>query len=125
MTDDLSKYEALAARAEAGDLPVPETGRTLRGAEAAAQGAADLMAATETDTPEAAAAAATMGTAGRPRVGTKARGASPALSFRLDPAAHRALLQLAAETGQATPTVLREAVDQYLRAHGRAPRAEG
>lgn len=124
MSDDLSKYEELSARAERGGLPVPEEGRTVRGAEAAAQGAADLMAATGTGTPAEAAAAATMGTAGRPRVGASARGQSPPLSFRVAPGPLSRMKRIGDQTGKTMPNMLREAVDLYIATYGDADRAE-
>lgn len=111
MTD--AEYEALAARLTApeGELPAPQNVRTGDGAAAAGR---DFML-REYGSPEALDAA--LRTAGRPRLGTKPKGASPTVRGRIAEADRAAFDELIRETGKKESELVREAVHLLLEQH--------
>lgn len=105
-------YEALADRAEAGRLaPKPDTLR--RGAEARAEAARVLMAATGATRVEDVVPLAL----GRPRVGQET-GPSPTVRTRVPQALKDQLAVLAQEQHRTESELFREALTQYLAARG-------
>lgn len=101
-------YEALALRAERGELdPIKRT--ELHGADAAAAGRAMLINATGADSIEDAISM----TLGRPRVGEE-RGVSPTIRARVPRALKESLAALAKQDQRPESDIIREAVAQYI-----------
>lgn len=107
----MTDYNELAARAERGGL-APVRGTVLRGEAAAEAARAALMEATGTATIEDAVTIAR----GRPRIDAAAE-EGPMWKVRATVPLDRGLKQLAALRGVSKSQILREAADEYLKAH--------
>lgn len=107
-----SDYNELAASAAAGALP-PVPGTQLQGPKAAEAGRRLLMEATGASTPEETAQVAL----GRPRVG-EARSTTHVWKVRAPEQLDALVTDLAARRGIKRSTLIRDAVAEYVRAHG-------
>lgn len=108
----MNDYDELAEQAERGELPVI-SGTVLVGAAAAAAGQQMLLDATGASTLEEAAQIAL----GRPRLSAEGRGASPVWKVRATENLDTEVTQIAGRRGITKSRVIREAVEEYLRAH--------
>jgi hypothetical protein len=108
----MSDYEELALLAEQGELPViPNSGQ--RGSEAAAEGQRLLLESTGAVSLEE----ATRVALGRPRLSDDGKGPSPVWKVRTTGRLDAEVTQIADRRGVPKSLVIREAVEEYLRAH--------
>lgn len=108
----MKDYDELAGRAERGELPVI-AGTALAGAEAAAAGRQMLLDATSASNIEE----ATQIALGRPRLSAAGHGPSPVWKVRATENLDAEVAQIAEQRGTTKSRVIREAVEEYLRAH--------
>ena len=108
----MNDYDELAGRAERGELPVI-AGTVLAGAAAAAAGQQMLLEATGASNVDE----ATRIALGRPRVSAAGHGPSPVWKVRATENLDAEVTQIAGQRGITKSRVIREAVEEYLRAH--------
>jgi hypothetical protein len=111
MTD--ADYEALAARLTDPGVELPKPTNVVTGAAAEASGREFML--REYGSPEALDEA--LRTAGRPRLGTRPKGASPTVRGRIAEADRAAFDQLIQQTGKKESELVREAVHLLLEQH--------
>ncbi|MFK3668830.1 hypothetical protein ACI2IX_01565 [Leifsonia aquatica] len=111
MTD--AEYEQLAARLTDPDHELPKAANVLSGVAAEAAGREFML--REYGSEEALDEA--LRTAGRPRLGTKPKGASPTVRGRIAEADRAAFDQLIKQTGKKESELVREAVHLLLEQH--------
>ncbi|MEO7016721.1 MAG: ribbon-helix-helix protein, CopG family [Leifsonia sp.] len=111
MTD--AEYEALAARLTDPGVELPKLENVLTGAAAVAAGREFML--REYGSQEALDAA--LRSAGRPRLGTKPKGASPSVRGRIAEADRAAFDELIRQTGRNESELVREAVHLLLEQH--------
>jgi hypothetical protein len=111
MTD--AEYEALAARLTDPEAELPKPQNVLTG-DAAAEAGREFML-REYGSREALDAA--LRSAGRPRLGTKPKGASPSVRGRIAEADRAAFDELIRQTGKRESELVREAVHLLLEQH--------
>lgn len=108
----MKDYDELAKRAERGELSVI-SGTALAGAAAAAAGRQVLLDATGASNLDE----ATQIALGRPRLSAAGRGPSPVWKIRATENLDAEVTQIAGQRGITKSRVIREAVEEYLRAH--------
>lgn len=108
-----AEYEALAAQLTDTGYELPKPVNVLTGEAAAAAGHALML--SEYESQEALDAA--LRSAGRPRLGTKPKGASPTVRGRIPQAERAAFDRLIQETGKKESELVREAVHLLLEQH--------
>jgi hypothetical protein len=106
-------YEALAARLTDPEVELPKPQNVLTGEAAAAYGREFML--REYGSQEALDAA--LRSAGRPRLGTKPKGASPSVRGRVAEADRAAFDELMRQTGKKESELVREAVHLLLEQH--------
>ncbi|CAN5222301.1 hypothetical protein BH09ACT6_BH09ACT6_15820 [soil metagenome] len=109
----MSNFDELARQAEQGELEVIP-GTTLSGAAAAGAGRQVLLEATGASSLEEATSIAL----GRPRLSAIGNGPSPVWKVRATENLDAKVTQMAGRRGVTKSRVIREAVEEYLRAHG-------
>jgi hypothetical protein len=110
-TDD--DFDALAARLTDPSTELPAPVNVTRGTEAAAAGREFLV----TEYGSAEALDAELRAAGRPRLGERAKGASPTVRGRIPEAERAAFDSLMRQTGKRESELVREAVHLLLERH--------
>ena len=108
----MNDYDELAGQAERGELPVI-SGTALVGAAAAAAGQQMLLDATGASNLKE----ATQIALGRPRLSAEGHGPSPVWKVRATENLDAEVTQIAGRRGITKSRVIREAVEEYLRAH--------
>ena len=108
-----AEYAALAARLTDPEVELPKPQNVLTGEDAALAGREFML--REYGSPEALDAA--LRTAGRPRLGTKPKGASPTVRGRIAEAERAAFDELIRQTGKRESELVREAVHLLLEQH--------
>lgn len=108
-----SVFAALATALTDSSAPLPKPGHVATDAAAAAEGRDFLV----REYGSADALDAVLHRAGRPRVGERARGASPTVRARITEHDFAVLTQLREATGRTESDVVREAVHVYLQQH--------
>ncbi|QJU55810.1 hypothetical protein SCB71_01935 [Herbiconiux sp. KACC 21604] len=108
-----AQYEAVAARLTDPATPLPAPANVQAGAEAEAAGRALMVKEYGSDE----ALDTVLREAGRPRLGEKARGASPTVRARIPEADRAAFERLMQQTGKRESELVREAVHRLLVEH--------